>query len=45
MQELCFKEGNEILEFFKSEKRREKNRFIVLLGYSTGCKTKLASPV
>lgn len=24
MQELCFKEGNEILEFFKAKKRREK---------------------
>lgn len=32
VQELRFKEGNEILEFFKAKKRREKNRFIVLLG-------------
>lgn len=43
MQELYFKERNEILEFFKAKKRREKTRFIVLVGYSTGRRTKLAS--
>lgn len=40
MQELCFKEGSEILAFFQAEKGRE-NRFIVLLGGSTGCRTEL----
>ena len=43
MQELCFKEGSEILAFFQAEKGRE-NRFIVLLGGSTGCRTKLHPP-
>lgn len=43
MQGLCFKERNEILEFFKAKKGRERNRFIVLVGYSTRCRTKLAS--
>lgn len=42
MQELCFKEGSEILAFFQAEKGRE-NRFIVLLGGSTGCRTWLHS--
>ena len=43
MQELCFKEGSEILAFFQTEKGRE-NRFIVLLGGSTGCRTELHRP-
>ena len=40
MQELCVKEGSETLAFFQAEKGRE-NRFIVLLGGSTGCRAEL----
>lgn len=37
------KKEMKFLNFFKAKKGRERNRFIVLVGYSTGCRTKLAS--